>query len=674
MNSNTKDWKIEYNIPAIPKGLVDAGYSPLLSLILATRGINTPEKAKSEFFGNEANLHDPFLMKDMDKAVERIKKAIDRKDSVAVYGDYDVDGITSTCLLTEYLRSKGLSVTPYIPDRNEDGYGLNSRALDDFKKQGINLVITVDCGITAVEEAAYARELGIDMIITDHHECRPDMIPDALAVIDCKQPGNKYPNPNLAGVGVSFKLACACEGNTNRILDEFVDLAAIGTIADVMLLTGENRYITIRGLEKIRSNPRCGLKAMMDKSGVDYKTVSAGSIGFSIAPRLNAAGRIDRAIKAGDLIFCNDEKKATELAVELCELNRRRQDLELNIWTEAEKLVRDKYDLDAPIVLASDKWNQGVIGIAASRLAEEFGLPTVMIYMNGDVGKGSCRSFAGFNLYEALNACSEHLISFGGHALAAGLNIHRDKIDSLRNALAKYYDEHRPDPKPEVSCDLLILDKSLLSVENVKSLASLEPFGNGNPKPVLCISGVELVKFSEVGREKHHIKLTVKKDGENYDCIFFGHELNDFRFKEGDVLDVAFTPQINEFRGDVSVQLQIQALRLHDPRQLCENIIDNGCSYIEAARKFVPSRSDFVKAWKSFGENIKISGTLDEIIDSCPEGMLPEMFCICLEAFLEAGLLTGKSVYGATERKLNGKADLDSTPLMKSLLGVSLEK
>ena len=296
-----KDWNIPYTRPCVSRDLAEAGFSPLLCQVLALRGVDSAEKARRLLFGGKESLCDPMLMLGMDKARERVLRAIRQKETVAVYGDYDVDGITSTCMLTDWLRGKGLTCYYYIPDRNEEGYGLNCLALDSLKARGVTLVITVDCGITAVEEAAHAREIGVDMVITDHHECRPDALPDAVAVVDCKQEGDAYPNKSLAGVGVALKLVCACEGESDTVLERYADLAAIGTVADVMPLTEENRYLVRLGLEQIARKPRPGLAAMLRESAISPARLTASTIGFSLAPRLNAAGRLGRASVAAKL-------------------------------------------------------------------------------------------------------------------------------------------------------------------------------------------------------------------------------------------------------------------------------------------------------------------------------------------------------------------------------------
>ena len=665
---NQKEWKISYVRPELPEELLEGGCTPLLAAVLAQRGIRSRKAAEELLFGGSEVLHDPMLMTGMDRAVKRIKQAISAGETVAVYGDYDVDGITSTCLLTDYLRSKGLRCLPYIPDRNEEGYGLNNAAVDALRSQGASLLITVDCGITALSEVEHAAQIGLEVIITDHHECGHGQLPKAVAVIDCKQNGDNYPNKNLAGVGVALKLACACEGNSEKVLEQYADLVAVGTVADVMPLVGENRCLVRRGLKKLGTSPRPGIAAMMRESSIDPKKLTASTIGFSLAPRLNAAGRLGQAETAAKLLMTADPCAAAELAVELCELNRQRQDIETEIWREANAQLSGSVP-DAPIVLASDRWHQGVIGIAASRLAEQYSLPAIMICLNGDMGKGSCRSYGGFNLFEALNACSEHLLGFGGHALAAGLNIRPDKLNDFRAALARYYRANKPAALPEVQCDLLINDPTLLSIENVRSLDRLEPYGNANPRPMMCLCGVRLEALSEVGSGRH-LRMRIRLRSESFEAIFFSHTAKELGLREGNLVDLAFSPQINEFRGRISVQLVVCAARRHDGRELCRGILENRLDMLWAAAEFCPDRVDFVRVWRMIQQpGFAVGGSAEAVLAQCPEGMEPERFCLCLAVFLETGLLSSPagSVYGAREAHIEGKADLERTEIIRLL-------
>ncbi len=663
-----KEWKIPFERPDPPKELLEGGCTPLLASVLVLRGIKTRAEMDRLLHGGEELLEDPMLLRDMPRAVERVRRAVERKEKVAVYGDYDVDGITSTCLLTDYLRFKGLDCIPYIPDRSEEGYGLNDGAVAALHEQGVALIITVDCGITARAEASYAAALGMDMIITDHHECGDAPLPEAVAVVDCKRPDETYPNRALAGVGVALKLVCACEGGDGGMVERYCDLAAIGTIADVMPLVGENRYLVRRGLDKIRSDPRPGIAAMLRESSVDGKKLSASVVGFTLAPRLNAAGRLDCPSVAARLLMTDDPAEATALAVELCELNRKRQSIETEIWDEANAMLASAAP-DAPIVLASDKWHQGVIGIAASRLAEQYSLPAIMVCLNGEVGKGSCRSYGGFNLFDALSACSEHLIGFGGHALAAGLNIRSDKLADFRAALARYYRENRPAPVPEVQPDLLICDPKLLDIDNVRSLDLLEPFGNANPRPTMCLCGVLLESAGEVGGGKH-LRIRARLGREVFEGIFFSHTARELDIRAGDAVDVAFTPQINEFRGHVSVQLIVSALRRHDGRALCEKLLGGERDALWAAAAFRPERADFVRVWHMAEQKgFRLPDDTDAILGLTPPGMAEETFCLCLAVLCEVGLLAspGGGVRGAAAAQIDGKADLDSAEIMREL-------
>ena len=666
----SKIWKIPYARPAVPAELVAAGYTPLLAAVLRLHGITTVAEADRLIRGSDSCLYDPMRMKGMPAAVERLHRAIAQRETVAVFGDYDVDGITSTCLVTDYLRSKGLRCIPYIPDRSGEGYGVNNAALDTLHAQGVTLVVTVDCGITAVAETEHAAELGMDMLITDHHECPSGALPAASAVVDCKQEGDEYPNKELAGVGVALKLVCACEGDSATMLERYADLVAVGTVADVMPLVDENRYLVRRGIRKLETAPRPGIAAMLREASVDGRKMTATTIGFSIAPRLNAAGRLGQASTAARLLMTQDEEAANALASELCELNRQRQSIETDIWQEANAILAAKTP-DAPIVLASDHWHQGVIGIAASRLAEQYSLPAIMICLNGESGKGSCRSYGGFNLFEALSACASHLTGFGGHALAAGLSISRSEVDAFREALAEYYRENCPAALPEVQCDLLINDPAMLSIENVRSLDLLEPYGNANPRPSFCVFGAELDSADEVGGGRH-LRMRVRLRRERFEAIFFSHTAAELGLRAGQRVDLAFTPQINEFRGHVSVQLVVSDARVHDGKELCAAILSGDESALWAAAPFCPDRMDFVRIWRGVQRRgFRAADDAEGIIAQTPRGMDPERFCICLMVLLEVGLLTpgqGGSIFGAVPKQhIVGKADLEAARMIRLL-------
>lgn len=663
------DWKIPCAAPFVPQGLLDAGFTPLLAAVLALRGFSAPEEANAFLHGGDELLLDPMLMRGMDKAVPRIRRAIENKETIAVYGDYDVDGITATCLLTDWLCCKGAECVSYIPDRIEEGYGLNCDAIAALGKKGVKLIITVDCGITAYDEAEFARNNGIDIIITDHHECRDIMLPNAAAVIDPKQSECEYPNKDLAGVGVALKLACAVDGDSRKIIKKYADIAAVGTIADVVPLKGENRYIVRTGLRSLENNARPGLAALIREAGVEERKMNASTIGFSIAPRLNAAGRLGCVPIALNLLMTHDKAKASALASELCDLNRRRQTLETDIWDDASKMMNE-HPANVPIVLSSDKWHQGVIGIAASKLAEQYSLPTVMICMDGEKGKGSCRSYGNFNLFDALSACAEHLEGFGGHALAAGLNVKREKLADFKKAFAEYYLKNRPVELPMLGCDLLIANPEMLDMEGVESLDMLEPFGSGNPKPTMCICGAVIEKIMPIGGGKH-LRINIRYGGESFECVFFGHNESDIHLKEGDIADIAFTPQINEFRLRRTVQLQISEMRRHDPKGVCDRIMSL-CDELptDIFYAFCPDRAAFALAWrriKALGG--VIADDIDGVMRQCPQGLEPEKFCICVCVFCELGLMkkTDNGAYGAFIINDGAKVNLEDSEIIRKI-------
>ena len=554
-------WKVPSAPPEIPVGLLRAGCTPLLSAVLQLRGLGGLDDAERFLLGGAETLHDPLTLEDVIPAVQRITRAIEQGEHIAVYGDYDVDGITSVCLLTDYLRWRNVNCECYIPGRLSEGYGLNIPAIDYLASLGVTLIVTVDCGVTSLEETDYANSLGIDMIITDHHECR-EKLPDAEAVVDPKRSDCRYAGTGLAGVGVAFKLVCALDGDTERMLERYGDLLAVGTVADVMPVTGENRYMIQRGLQKIAGGScRPGLLALMEEAGVADKRISASTIGYSLAPRINAAGRLGDTDIAVELLQTLDRRRAEELARALCQRNRERQELEMQIWQDA----RARLDVEpptGPIVLAHEDWHPGVIGIVASRLTDAYSLPAIMICLDGDKGKGSCRSVGDFNLYEALAACEDMLEGFGGHAMAAGLTIHRDNVDEFREKLAEYWHQHPSDYEPALEAELWVTDAALLEMDCVESLDSLEPCGNGNPRPLLYMENAWLENVTPIGGGKH-LRLRLQKFERSYDAVFFGQTLQELDARAGQSVDVIFAPQINEFRSRRSVQLVLSDLRAH---------------------------------------------------------------------------------------------------------------
>ena len=593
--------------PGVRTELEQAGLPPLCAAVLCARGVDTTQQASAFLAHGPDLLHDPFLLRDMDRAVVRISQALREGETVAVYGDYDVDGITSTCLLTQFLRSLGGQVVSYIPDRTEEGYGLNNHAVDTLAGQGVTLIVTVDCGITAVREVEYAQSLGVDVVVTDHHQCK-ETLPGAVAVVDPRRADCPYPFPDLAGVGVALKLALALTPPAQRhqVVKDYGELAAIGTVADVMLLQGENRALVHLGLERLAQTSRPGLQALLREAGCPRGEVpSTVTVGYGLAPRINAAGRMEQAGVALELLLTQDPARGVELAQQLCQLNRLRQAIELEIFQHCDQLLSHTPALSAPvIVLAGEGWHQGVIGIVASRLAEKYACPAFMISLDGDKGKGSCRSFGGFNLFAALERCAPLLEGYGGHELAAGFSVRRDNIPALRAALAGLVEEyagHQPmESSLDVDCEIQTC--TLLSTQNVESLSLLEPFGSGNPKPVFLLRSVCVLSHTDVGGGRH-LKLKLRRDGVVMDAIFFSANTAQCGIENGQRLDVVFSLQINQFRGVRSVQLQLCDLRPAPTRSQLERTLFHRLRAGEAlspweASVMLPQRRDFAHLWR----------------------------------------------------------------------------
>ena len=534
------------------------GINPLVSVFLASRGIVDHEAIQVILGKSPEELYDPFLLADMEKAVRRIHTAVEKGERIAVYGDYDVDGMTSCAILTLWLREKGADFEIYIPSRLEEGYSLNKPAIDMLRSHGVSLIITVDCGITSIEEAEYARSAGLGLVITDHHECKAQL-PEADAVIDPKRPDCSYPNKLLAGVGVAFKLVCALERETSHdiMLQRYGDLVAIGTIADVMPVTGENRILIRRGLRDLNERPRLGFMNLLEENYIEHKKITTATVGFILAPRLNAAGRMGRTMLSVELLLTEDNAEAERLTAELNNLNTERRKLESEIFDEAIAMLPEQGP-DGPIILAKRGWYQGVTGIVAAKMAERFLVPAIIISIGDDgTGRGSCRSIGKFGIYNALHSCEELLDNYGGHDMASGVTIAEENINLFSKHIRKLYQ----DSKESISTKGLRMDfevekPELLTIKNVEALETLEPFGNGNAPPLLCIRGALLTAVNSIGAGKH-TRLKIEKAGRSLDCIYFAMPTGNLDVSEGMRVDIAFEPQINSFRGRSNVQLQV---------------------------------------------------------------------------------------------------------------------
>ncbi len=583
--------------------LQQAGYSILAARVLCARGYETGAQAHALLHTDEA-LADPFALKEMDQAVAVIRKALEEKKRIAIFGDYDVDGITATCLLTDYLRSLGADCTSHIPGRLEEGYGLNSLAIEQLYREGVGLIITVDCGITAAKEALLCAQRGIDLIITDHHECK-DILPQAAALIDPHRPDRTYPHTDLCGVGVAFKLAAALSGDQEAMARRYCDFYCLGTIADVMPLRGENRRLVVMGLEALQNPKRLGLQALMEACGCTEGGITAATVGYVLAPRINAAGRMEHAELAVQLFLSESWEEARELAQVLCRLNKERQATEQEIYKEAAAMLKKRGNSDSAIVLAGENWHQGVVGIVASRLCEEYCKPTFLICLTGQRGKASSRSYGGFNLFQSLTDMAELLEGYGGHELAAGFTIPRENIEEFRRRICQKAEEYLSSEEPgnalQIDCEA---EAELLTLENVESLAQLEPCGTGCPRPVFVMSEVTVQNLSTVGGGKH-LRLRLRsRDGVQLQAIWFSGGTAAKKLKEGDRVDVAFHAQINEFRGSRTVQLSLLDLRPVEPEELYTRFQGRERLSPYERRLLAPQRQDIIQLWHYLRSNV----------------------------------------------------------------------
>ena len=607
--------------------------SPVTARLLCNRGYATAEAARRFMSCDDQVWHDPMLMKDMSGAADRILEAVERHEKIAIYGDYDVDGVTSVTSLSLYLKSLGADVMCYIPSRTKEGYGMSVPVIDKLSEEGVNLIITVDTGITANKEIAHAQSLGIDTVVTDHHECHAE-IPVCVAVVNPHRPDCGYPFKELAGVGVVFKVICACEAVRNclscmdalaAVADDYIDLVAIGTIADVMPLSDENRLIVSRGMQILEHTDRPGLAALLDAisgNGVvrpaagsvppkAHRKVNAGLVGYGIAPRINAAGRISHAMKAVDLLLAESPAVAIPLAEELCSINTQRQAEENRIAEKAYRMIEDQL-LHAEVkprilVLEDDDWMQGIVGIVASRITEKYGLPSILISFDGavqgdpsddDIGKGSGRSVKGLNLVEALSDTRELLMRFGGHELAAGLTVRRGNVAAFREKINQYAMRYLTDEmtavRYEADCEVTMAEMTMALAEEIDAL---EPFGVSNPMPVFMMKDVTVQKIIPLGNGKHS-KLVLYADGYMMQAVWFGMPASRLPVLVGDSADILFQLNINEYQGVRSLQMILQDARISETyAQACRSEIERFEDVIAGApiipgEDIVPTRDD----------------------------------------------------------------------------------
>ncbi len=563
-----KKWALRPAEPIAAQALIhELGLAPLAARVLAARGLTDPELARPFLKPSLAQIHDPFALLGMEAAVVRIGRAIAGGEKVWIWGDYDVDGITATAILVLTLTELGCPVDYYIPHRISEGYGLNGQAIEQLAAEGATLLVTVDCGVSAVAEADLARRLGVDLIITDHHEPGP-ALPEAFSVINPKQPGCTYPCKALSGSGIAFKLAHALlkrfhkdEARAREFLRSLLDLAALGTVADIVPLVGENRCLVHAGLERLRKQPRPGIVQLLEVAHHPREKIDTGTIGFVLGPRLNAAGRTEHAMFAVELLLSGDRRRLRDLAGKLDQFNENRRAIEARTVAEALELIGEYTD-DQVLVVAQDGWHHGVLGIVASRIQAIRHRPVLVISIDGVTAKGSGRSIAGFDLHEALTACADCLEQFGGHPMAAGLSLEPAKIDQFRTAINQHARTIFGDqmPQPTIRVDT-IAQADELTQAAVEALEALAPFGIDNPKPVIGLEGWQLTDVPRILKERH-LKLTVAApDGRQLVCLGWNMSQLAASLTPGQRLDLAGVPIINTWNGRTSVELELRDLR-----------------------------------------------------------------------------------------------------------------
>ena len=677
-----KRWRVlRHDDSAAAKFAETAGIPHLLAVLLQTRGI-TDADAANAFFSGEPVLSDPFAMPDMEKAVERIGRAVDHFEKIAVYGDYDADGVTATAMLYSYLETCGADVLYYIPQREGEGYGLNRNAVDTLHGQGVRLIVTVDNGISSVEEIAYAGSLGMDTVVTDHHRPR-EVLPPACAVVDACRTDCDCPYRDFAGVGVAFKLITALEGkdcDSGPLLDNYADLVAVGTIGDVVPLTGENRRLVKYGLSLMRRTDRVGLKALMEQAGLEGEKLTSESVAFGIVPRINATGRIGSPDRAVRLLISESPEEAGELVGEICGDNDCRRQIESEVLQEALDTLEQepKLLLDRVLVVSGENWHHGVIGIVSARLTERFGKPSFVISRTGGEAKGSGRSVEGFSLFDAVCSCSDLLTKFGGHPMAAGLSLPADRIDAFREQINRYAASlPGPMPLPIRTVDCL-LEPRELTMDIPDTARLLEPFGTGNPSPVFGLFGVTVSEITPVGGGKH-LRVSVRKDGCTVRCMKFRTTLEEFAYRVGDAVDLAVSLEAREYNGRRTLSIVIRDMR---PSGEDEEAVVSGCTLYEKFRRgepltereaelLTPDRSDFASVYRTLRAERMFHGTLRSLYFRLPPpapafGKLP----VALGVLAEHGLIRlsqAADTYDISLVQTEGKTDLFRSRILSGL-------
>jgi len=647
-----------------------------LALLLSARGITAPEEAQALLNGEE-EFADPFAFADMDAAAECIQEAIDRGETIAVFGDYDADGVTATALMVTYLREKGANVVYRVPRREDEGYGLHATTIDEIVETGATLLVTVDNGISAVEEVAYANSRGLRVVVTDHHQPQ-GVLPDAAAVLDPHREDCESAFKMYAGVGVAFKLVCAMEGDEEWALERYADLVALGTLADVMPLTGENRRLVTEGLKMINRGGRKGLTALAREAGAADRRQTAGSAVFTLAPRINAAGRMGDPDLAVRLLLSETDEEAAELAAALAAFNVERQKKESDILAEVMAYVDTHPEVMAQrvIVLSGQDWYSGVVGIIAARVLERYGKPCILLSVSDGYAKGSGRSVPGFSLFDAIASCEDMLLNYGGHQLAAGLGMDASRVDEFRRRINDYAATQYPDmPVPTLEMDFRLVPAQI-DVGKLDAIERLEPCGAGNPAPQFGLFNMRVESVTAVAVK--HTRLTLSRDGVSITAMRFGATPAMLGLSVGDTVHLAVTLDRNEFRGTVSVSVIIKDLRFADTvqeeliaaKQLYDRLICGEELSAAERERLCPVREHMAVLYRLLKAQDGFDGAWERLYHLTKADIPADKLRPAVEVLRQAQLVTvcdrGDST-ALTLCPVNGKQDLMKTPLMQVL-------
>ena len=656
----------------------ELGIDPIAAMIVTSRTIKDIGDLEG-FFDEDAPLTlDPITIKDMDKAAARVISAMDSFEKICVYGDYDADGVTSTALLFAFLESRGANVISYIPDRVSEGYGLNNNAIKSLSEQGVKLIVTVDNGISAVEEIEYAYSLGMEVVVTDHHMVG-DVLPQCEAVVDPHRLDCPSNFKEMSGVGVAFKLCCAIDGGgENELLDEYGEYIALGTIGDVVSLTGENRVMVRRGIKQINESPCIGIEALLRAAGVSEKIFTSSVAAYTLCPRINAAGRMGNAMKALDLLLCDDEIRADELAHEIQSMNTSRQKVETEIYEQALQKIAENPEIanDKIIVVDGEGWHQGVIGIVAAKIMEHFGRPAIVISIGEDEAKGSCRSIEGISIYEAIDAVSDCLTHFGGHTLAAGIGLKKEKIPEFRKRINDYVaDKEMPFAIQRID---LKINPSSVKLDLLSSLTCLEPYGAGNPQPYFGLFGVKIEEITPMSDGKH-TRLLVSKNDARIGAIFFGYAEKSFPFEKGDTVDLAVNLERNFYNGETRVSVVIRGIRpsATDEEKVLKaiSIYNKFCRdekiNSEEASLLLPDRDAQVQVFKCIKTRpLKDNYSEQLCVRLHDDGSNLGKYMITIDIMLEMGILAADGSNCISVPEKTTKVNLEDSAIMKKLRSI----